>query len=285
MKPGARATDMHVCPQFTGPIPHVGGPIIPAAPTPTQAETLQAARLADYAFCVGPQDVVFQGASTVLVGGLPFAGRFDSTAHSGVIMMAASTVMLGGPTFSLPPNFRVRGGAAFQNATIRDLYYLSTLPSGRALMQRLEDSGETITFVPESDPHNSFCSPASDFLARHGIPTGSTVSYNPDVALRAYDSGNNLIDMPPQAVLGHEMVHALNNAEGTHHYGTDPAGPATQPGIEEEESSAIGTGSHSGDYPTENDLRNDMGGGVGRRDNHYGQNTPAPTGNRRPGGY
>ena len=66
MKPGALATDMHVCPQFTGPIPHVGGPIIPAAPTPTQAETLQAARLADYAFCMEPQDVVFQGASTVL---------------------------------------------------------------------------------------------------------------------------------------------------------------------------------------------------------------------------
>jgi len=27
--PAARATDMHVCPMFTGPVPHVGGPILP----------------------------------------------------------------------------------------------------------------------------------------------------------------------------------------------------------------------------------------------------------------
>ena len=34
MPPAARISDMHVCPLFNGPVPHVGGPIIgPGAPT------------------------------------------------------------------------------------------------------------------------------------------------------------------------------------------------------------------------------------------------------------
>src|SRR5450759_2101124 len=48
MGTAARVTDMHACPMFTGPVPHVGGPI------------------------VGP------GAPTVLIGGLPAATMGDS---------------------------------------------------------------------------------------------------------------------------------------------------------------------------------------------------------------
>ena len=46
MLPAARISDMHVCPMFTGPVPHVGGPILPP------------------------------GCVTVLIGGLP-AARVD----------------------------------------------------------------------------------------------------------------------------------------------------------------------------------------------------------------
>ena len=282
MKLAARVTDHHVCPQ-TSPTPHIGGCVLAAANPRVRAEALPSARLADYALCSGPMDVVFEGASTVLVGGLPFAGVGDHTAHKGIIVMAAATVAVGGPTFSLPPNFIAKGDAAFQNALIRDLFLLSTLPSGRALIERLARSGKPITFVREGDPHNSFCSPSSPLASSLGIPTGSTISYNPDVGLKAFDAAGKPIDMPPQCVLAHEMVHAIDNAEGHHYDGTDPRPPASQPHIEEEEAAAIGTGSHSRDYPTENSVRSDMG--LPRRDNHYGQNTPTPTGNRRPGGY
>jgi len=282
MKLAARVADNHVCTQ-TSPTPHVGGPIVPASWAPVAAEALQAARLADYAICAGPLDVVFEGAATVLVRGLPFAGLGNHTAHHAVITTAAGTVFVGGPTFSLPANFIVKGDSAFQNALIRDLFFLSTLPSGRALIERLARSGQPITFVPESDPHNSFCSPASGVAHALHQPTGSTVSYNPDCAIQAYDSGGNKIDMPPQCVLAHEMVHGLDNAEGHSHSGPDPQPPASEPLIPEEEAAAIGTGSHSKDYPTENSVRSDMG--VTRRDNHYGVNVPAPTGNQRPGGY
>ena len=86
------------------------------------------------------------------------------------------------------------------------------------------------------------------------------------------------------SVLGHEIIHALNNAEGKHHYGTDPAPPASEPTINEEEAATIGTGSHAADPLTENTFRNDLG--QGRRDNHYGEASPTgPTGSLRPGGY
>jgi uncharacterized Zn-binding protein involved in type VI secretion len=32
-QPAARATDMHTCPMCTGPVPHVGGPILPGQAT------------------------------------------------------------------------------------------------------------------------------------------------------------------------------------------------------------------------------------------------------------
>jgi hypothetical protein len=107
--------------------------------------------------------------------------------------------------------------------------------------------------------------------------------YNPDVALKAYDSSSRLIDMPPQVVLGHELVHALNNSEGRHAYGVDPDPPTSQPTIEEEVASAIGTGSHSSSTVSENAMRHDLS--LARRDNHYGQPSSGPTANMRPGGY
>lgn len=263
-------------------LPHVGGPIIPAAPIAVLAEAKPAARLADYAFCMGPQDVLFEGAATVLVGGLPFCRVLDKSAHGGPVVQGAAMVLVGGPAFSLPSNIQVKGPPTYQNQVIRDLYFLSTTRTGREILNRLGSSGQPIEIVPESDPHNSFCSPANPSDAAAGTPTGSTISYNPAVGLQAYDSSNNTIDFPPQVVLAHEMVHALNNAEGNHSYGTDPSPPASEPGIAEEEARAIGTGSHSSDFPTENSLRQDLG--MPRRDNHFGQNS-SPTGDRRPGGY
>jgi uncharacterized Zn-binding protein involved in type VI secretion len=282
----ARETDAHVCLQIDGLVlPHVGGPIVPAAHLAVNAEGPQAARLADYAECAGPGtlDVVFEGAATVLVGGLPLAFLEAGTAHKGAVESSAATVEVGGPIFSLPPNIVVKGDSTFQNKTIRDLYFLSTLPSGKALLERLAASGQTVTIIPGADPHNSACSGNAVAMGA-GIPTDSTIEYNPNVALTAQDANGQPIDQPPQTVLAHEMVHAMNNGEGNAHGDNpDPNPPASQPNIPEEEASAIGTGSHSNDYPTENSVRSDMG--LPSRDNHLGADTSAPTGNVRPGGY
>jgi len=279
-----RVTDLHLCPAVTVVVPHFGGPAYAAAPVTVVAEGLPALRLADFATCLGPPDVAFEGAATVLVGGLPWVGRFHKTAHGGITVLAASTVTVGDPTFALPPQVTIRGPSSFQNQVIRDMFLLYNTPSGKRMWDRIEAADQPITIVPESDPHNSFAAANDVDDATHGRPTGSTVRYNPAVAIFVYDSAGNKISEPPQVVLGHEMVHAIDNAEGHQYTGTDPRPPASQPNIEEEEAAAIGTGSHSGDSLSENTIRNDLG--LARRDNHYGDVSPAsPTANLRPGGY
>lgn len=66
--PAARVTDMHECPMLTGPIPHVGGPIIPPTSFTVLIGELPAARMGDRAVCVGPPDTIAMGCFTVLIG-------------------------------------------------------------------------------------------------------------------------------------------------------------------------------------------------------------------------
>jgi uncharacterized Zn-binding protein involved in type VI secretion len=94
-QPAARLTDMHVCPQVTGIVPHVGGPIVaPGCPT-VLIGMLPAARATDQAVCVGPPDMVAMGSPTVLIGKLPAARMGDSTAHGGTIVLGCFTVLVG----------------------------------------------------------------------------------------------------------------------------------------------------------------------------------------------
>src|SRR5688500_1155512 len=94
--PAARITDMHVCPMFTGPVPHVGGPILPPGCPTVLIQSLPAARVGDMATCVGPPDVIIPpGAPTVLIGSMPAARMGDMTAHGGVIVLGCFTVLIG----------------------------------------------------------------------------------------------------------------------------------------------------------------------------------------------
>ncbi len=97
--PAARLSDMHACPMVTPgvpPIPHVGGPILPACCPTVLIGSLPSARVTDMATCVGPPDVIVKGSVTVLVGKLPAARIGDSTAHGGAIVMGMPTVLIGG---------------------------------------------------------------------------------------------------------------------------------------------------------------------------------------------
>ena len=67
-KPAARVTDMHVCPMVTGPVPHVGGPILPPGAPTVMIGFMPAARMGDQATCVGPPDTIAEGEFTVMIG-------------------------------------------------------------------------------------------------------------------------------------------------------------------------------------------------------------------------
>jgi uncharacterized Zn-binding protein involved in type VI secretion len=95
MPPAARLSDMHVCPMFNGPVPHVGGPITgPGTPT-VMIGGMPAAVVGDMAVCVGPPDSIIQGSTTVMIGGKPAARLGDPTAHGGSIVLGLPTVMIG----------------------------------------------------------------------------------------------------------------------------------------------------------------------------------------------
>jgi len=80
----------------TGPVPHVGGPILPPCEPTVMIGMLPAARVSDMATCVGPPDSIIKGSSTVMIGSLPAARLGDQTAHGGVIILGCMTVMIGG---------------------------------------------------------------------------------------------------------------------------------------------------------------------------------------------
>jgi uncharacterized Zn-binding protein involved in type VI secretion len=81
---------------FNGPVPHVGGPIIPACCPTVIIAGMPAARVGDMCICVGPTDVITKGSATVMIGGSPAARIGDMTAHGGVIVTGAPLVIIGG---------------------------------------------------------------------------------------------------------------------------------------------------------------------------------------------
>lgn len=91
----ARLTDMHVCPMFDGPKPHVGGPVSgPGVPT-VLIGSLPASVIGDLCVCVGPPDAIVMGSPTVLIGGRPAARMGDSTAHGGLVVIGHPTTIIG----------------------------------------------------------------------------------------------------------------------------------------------------------------------------------------------
>ena len=87
---------MHTCPMFTGPVPHVGGPIVGPCVPNVMIGGLPAAVVGDLAVCTGPPDSIVKGSATVFIGGKPAARVGDLTAHGGVIVAGIPTVMIGG---------------------------------------------------------------------------------------------------------------------------------------------------------------------------------------------
>ena len=86
---------MHTCPMVNpGPVPHVGGPILPPGMPTVLISYLPAARITDRCVCVGPPDVIALGSPTVLIKGQPAARMGDMTAHGGSIVLGCFTVLI-----------------------------------------------------------------------------------------------------------------------------------------------------------------------------------------------
>jgi uncharacterized Zn-binding protein involved in type VI secretion len=93
-QPAARVTDMHTCPMSTGPVPHVGGPILPPGAPTVLIGNMPAARATDMCTCTGPPDAIAMGSTKVLIGNMPAARLGDPTVHGGVIVAGCPTVLI-----------------------------------------------------------------------------------------------------------------------------------------------------------------------------------------------
>ena len=97
-QPAARVGDLHACPLVSpGPVPHVGGPILPPGAPTVLIGGLPAARMGDQASCIAsPPDIISKGAFPVPVSGSPAARVGDMTVHGGVILPpGCPTVLIG----------------------------------------------------------------------------------------------------------------------------------------------------------------------------------------------
>lgn len=161
--PASRVTDMHVCPAFTGLVPHVGGPIIFGVPTVITGQMPQA-RVSSLAICVGPPDNVVKGESTVLVGdGAPGAGGGGVAGLMGMIMSAV--VALFSPPYprsELQPdgsivttfseNVLVKGTAMEQAATVMQLEAVKAGDGGPEFFDALAERDQPVTLQVIGNP-------------------------------------------------------------------------------------------------------------------------------------
>ena len=103
MLPAARVTDMHVCPMWTGLVPHIGGPVLPPCAVTVLVGNLPAARVGDMLVCAGGPDAIATGSATVLINSMPAARISDITVHGGMIVAGCPNVLIGGPAPPAPP--------------------------------------------------------------------------------------------------------------------------------------------------------------------------------------
>ena len=98
MPPAARVSDMHACPMIEpGPVPHVGGPILPPGlPNRDDRRLARPRETTDKGTCTGPPDTIAKGSATVMIGGKPAARMGDTMQHGGAIVLGCPTVLIGG---------------------------------------------------------------------------------------------------------------------------------------------------------------------------------------------
>lgn len=192
MKPAARVGDNHTCP-MEAPEVHEGGAILGPAATKVHIGGTHAARVSDLADCKpdGFDDVLAQGAATVLVEGLYAARKTDATAHGGEIVEGMDTVLIGGAEFkarkvevlldAATGEWQVRYGssivirpdasrpplardATFQTRALQSLVALDTTPTMHGAFDALEATGRTVTLVRyqgEQGPNGAYQHDAS----------------------------------------------------------------------------------------------------------------------------
>lgn len=297
----AGLSDMHVCP-IPVPIPPHGPGFVTKGSNTVKIGNLPAARMGDQVFeACGGSDPIALGCMKVMIGDGGGGGGAGAGGAGGSFVPTPPSLLqqLGDFLHNLfcgPNDQRVRFGTSiviegspeFQARTLAALAELAATPSGREILQNIENSGHTVT-IRETGDANGYCRREGSAADAQDPSRGtdSTVSWNPNH--QTTDPSDPVTGTPGSTViLGHELIHAMHNATGTNGNGPyDSYDSQSGSSARGEERSTVGAGGtsvtapdgttqavpdYSTSHPTENSLRDDLG--IPRRPTYYPSNWP-----------
>jgi|GEM_PF-1515535 len=143
MPPAARIGDFHTCPQWTGNVPHVGGPVM-------------------------------TGAYNVLICGQPAARLGDRTAHGGVIVVGCPAVLIGSVPGAGCLSEAAKKGTPFVDMGQPAPETEDTPESGCGLAPESGSSPETVTVAEKQIPQRQCHSMAAPISRRHAEICGKS---------------------------------------------------------------------------------------------------------------
>jgi hypothetical protein len=175
----------------------------------------------------------------------------------------------------------IDGGEGFRNRTKEALDNLSKTKVGKAVLDKLNalgaDKPTTIVYYPQDAAQAT----NDDAYGKNPNEKGGRVDVTPNKGSGAkvfYDPYHTPTDAAqnpcpsggPEVALGHELIHAVHDAQGTNRAAVPYT--AIESGTENhEEAATIGLGAYAKDPMTENALRRELG--VPLRTSHKGECT------------
>lgn len=157
----------------------------------------------------------------------------------------------------------------FREKVLKAIKRLMTTPNGRSLIKKIAHGGQDVTIRP-SKTNLASTARGNTTNATNGVGTTSTIYFDPnfsDKTIKTYDKNGKELATPFFLALGHEMIHALHNQQGTN--ARNQAGSAAAWDNKEEENTIDGPGI------SENALRREHG--LGQRYGHGGKVTSSRT--------
>jgi uncharacterized Zn-binding protein involved in type VI secretion len=178
-------------------------------------------------------------------------------------------------TISIGKSITLRGDAVFNQKTLEALEKIGNTPTGRAMLQSIENSGKHVTILPESARPDGKVGNATQRTpgtgtvnpdGTPGTPGDATIYFNPDRTRPIASPNAPWYPRDPGIGLAHELVHAEHAVHGTTHDGNDlvpndnkldPANPGTPLPLRREEADTTGFPPHDKEPYSENRIRSE----------------------------
>lgn len=218
--PASRESDNIICPTHG-----TAGPVLAPTAHKVYMSGFSAARYTDLATCANAHvSPLAEGTPMVLINGLPAVRMGQKTLDGATLITGDPSVLIGGDTFSVPSFISIDGTVAFQAKVLRDLYLISSTPSGVKLLASLAASGHKVTICDAKTNRTKTNPQLHGVLGEENDPRAndrrgvdSRIEFNPDEADTKYASDvawAHPPNIPPDSQLFHEMVHADDMGHG-----------------------------------------------------------------------